>query len=386
MKISDIKIEKRSPGRLHLSTVMNNEPLWFDIPEPPDLPTTYADSFMIMGLAGSMLRREPLMVSDKYPVSSHLLENINAIQKILNRWNPAFQIIPVDAVPVEARSLSVGVASFFSGGVDSIAALITNRDRVDSALYIGGFDFAIDNEVVERAVARNKRILDHLGTRQIMVHSNQQKWGTTTGVARNFWHSGYLAAAAFLTEPAVFLVPSTHTTAELSPAGSHLVLDHLWDNGSKALEHVDADISRTQKIEKIVKIPEILENLHVCWRNSERNCGICAKCIRTMITLRILGVTGPFPRVVTNKEISRLKATTWEDLSFLIDNAMFAHQSGHGDIVRALKKAIRRYDRSKALEDIDRGVFGGFLRRLRMKYRPYTDRVGFTNGRPDLDI
>ena len=105
-----------------------------------------------------------------------------------------------------------------------------------------------------------------------------------------------------------------------------------------------------------------------------------------MITLDILGVSGPFPRRITIGDIGRLKATTWEDLSFLIDNVMFAHRAGRGDIVGALKKAIRRYDRAKALEDIDRGLLGGTLRRLRMKYRPYTDLAGATNGRPDLDI
>lgn len=387
MKISDIQIEKSCSGRLQLSTVMNDELLWFDIPEPSDLPETYADSFMIMGLAGSMLRNEPLVVADKYPVSSHLLENMTSIQKMLNAWNPAFRIVPVDAAPVQRESADAGVASFFSGGVDSIATLITNRDRIDSALYIGGFDFAIDRDTLEKVAARNRRILDPLGIPQIVVHTNQQQWGTTTGVARNFWHSGYLAAGAFLTDPTLFLVPSSHTNLiELHPAGSHLLLDPLWDSGSRALEHVDAELSRAQKIEKIAAIPEVLANLHVCWRYPDRNCGLCEKCIRTMITFDILNIAGPFPRVVTTREVSRLKATTWQGLSYLIENVMLAHQAGRGDMVRALKKPIRRYDRSKALEDIDRGVFGGFFRRLRMRYRPYTNRVGFTNGRPDLDI
>ena len=386
MRIDEIKIETNSPGRLHLSTVLNNEVLWFDVPEPTELAKTYADSFMIMGLAGSMFRREPLVVSAKYPVSSHLIANLNAIQKILNSWNPVFHIVPVEANSTEVRSLDVGVGSFYSGGVDSIASLITNKERVDSALFIGGFDFAVDREAFAGPIARNKRILDHLQVPQIVVHSNQRQWGMTTGVARNFWHSGYLAAAAFLTSPGRFLVPSSHTLAELYPAGSHMVLDHLWDNGNKSLEHVDPELSRTQKIERIAAVPEVLENLHVCWFYPDRNCGKCAKCIRSMITLDILGVSGPFPRHITVAEIARLKATTWEDLSFLIDNVMFAHKAGRGDVVRALKKAIRRYDRTKALEDIDRGLLGGTLRRLRMKYRPYTDLVGFTNGRPDLDI
>lgn len=386
MKIGDIHIEKSSPGRLQLSAVMNGELLWFDIPESSDLPETYADSFMIMGLAGSMLRGEPLIVSDRYRVSSHLLQNIKSIQKILNRWNPAFRIIPVEAAQIQAQPAHTGVASFYSGGVDSIATLITNRDRIDSALYIGGFDFDIDRNTLTGLVDRNQRILDKLEISQIVVHTNQQQWGVTTGVARPFWHSGYLAAAAFLTRPSLFLVPSSHTLSELYPAGSHVLLDPLWNSGSKSLEHVDAEFSRTQKIEKIAMIPAVLANLHVCWMYADRNCGHCEKCIRTMITLDVLGMTGPFPRTVTYGEIARIKATSWEGLSFLIDNAMLSHQAGREDMVRALKKAIRRYDRLEALGNIDRGVFGGFLRRLRVKYRPYSKLAGFTNGRPDLDI
>ena len=386
MKIDEIKIETSSPGRLHLSTVLNNEVLWFDVPEHTELAKTYADSFMIMGLAGSMYRDEPLVVSAKYAVSSHLIENLNAIQKILNAWNPAFHIVPVDANSTEVQSSDVGTCCFCSGGVDSIASLITNKDRIDSALFIGGFDFVVDREAIAGPIARNNRILDHLGLPQIVVHSNQRQWGMTTGVARTFWYSGYLAAAALLTMPGRFLVPSSHTLAELNPGGSHMVLDHLWGNGKKSFEHVDPEISRAQKLEIIAASPEILEDLHVCWFYPDRNCGKCAKCIRSMITLDILGVSGPFPRRITIGDIGRLKATTWEDLSFLIDNVMFAHRAGRGDIVGALKKAIRRYDRAKALEDIDRGLLGGTLRRLRMKYRPYTDLAGATNGRPDLDI
>jgi len=105
-----------------------------------------------------------------------------------------------------------------------------------------------------------------------------------------------------------------------------------------------------------------------------------------MITLDILGVRGPFPRVSTLREIADLKIRSWEGLTYMIENVVLAHETGRGDIVRAMKKAIRRYDRAKALEDLDRGVFGGYFRDLRRRYRPYTDRVGFTNGRPDLDF
>lgn len=107
----------------------------------------------------------------------------------------------------------------FSAGVDSIATLITNRDRIDSALYIGGFDFPIERDTLAELVAKNRRILDHLEIPKILVHTNQQQWGTTTGVVRNFRNSGYLAAVAFVTDPILFLVPSSHTLNELHPVG-----------------------------------------------------------------------------------------------------------------------------------------------------------------------
>jgi hypothetical protein len=45
------------------------------------------------------------------------------------------------------------------------------------------------------------------------------------------------------------------------------------------------------KTEKVAGWPAALECLRVCWKNpdSAYNCGKCPKCLRTMVTLRLVG-------------------------------------------------------------------------------------------------
>ena len=48
-------------------------------------------------------------------------------------------------------------------------------------------------------------------------------------------------------------------------------------------------MTRIQKTEFISQFADTYNNLHVCWHNSD-NCGRCNKCVRTLVTMDILGV------------------------------------------------------------------------------------------------
>lgn len=49
------------------------------------------------------------------------------------------------------------------------------------------------------------------------------------------------------------------------------------------------EMSRSEKVEYISKFPDTYDSLHVCWL-SGNNCGKCAKCVRTITQLDLLGV------------------------------------------------------------------------------------------------
>lgn len=133
MDVEAIRIERSGPERIRLSAKVDRRELWFDIPEQGELPATYADSFLIMGLAGSMLRAEPLRVSPGYPVSHVLLRNLETVQDILHCWNPRFRRIPIEAESREPSPSLGRKGSTFSGGIDSLHTLSKHRSTTRSS-------------------------------------------------------------------------------------------------------------------------------------------------------------------------------------------------------------------------------------------------------------
>lgn len=59
-------------------------------------------------------------------------------------------------------------------------------------------------------------------------------------------------------------------------------------NDSLMLYSSNESKTRIQKTKYIAKYPDTYSKLHVCWRATD-NCGRCAKCIRTLVTLDVLG-------------------------------------------------------------------------------------------------
>ncbi|MDZ7829173.1 MAG: hypothetical protein U5K33_06700 [Halofilum sp. (in: g-proteobacteria)] len=97
MEITDLKSGTTADGKTRISAMMDSFELWYELPLAGNLPETVADSFAIMGLAPSMLDGRPLRIASGFPISGTLLKNFETIQKIFNCWNPAFQLVPVEA-------------------------------------------------------------------------------------------------------------------------------------------------------------------------------------------------------------------------------------------------------------------------------------------------
>lgn len=365
MDLSSLSCTRNESNHIRISADVGGDELWFDIPDDINIPETVADSFAIMALAPSMLRNEAVRVAPGYPISSTLVDNLAEVQRIFNCWNPVFRIVPIEAEIIEPSSGRDTEASMFSGGVDSLHTLMRHQDSIEEVILIGGFDMSVSREEMTAAQERNAELAEHLGARLRYVHTNQIAWGAKTGVSRRFWYSAYLAAAALLLRVSVVRIPSSHGYAALNPAGSHVILDPLWSNGGTQFVHSDIDTTRTQKMQALAQDRFILDRIQVCWDRATENCGQCGKCIRTMLTLNLLGYTGPFPRRLSTKEIRKIVVRDWEGVDFVMDNRRLALESGRGDVVRALDYCLRRYQRRKCLRRFDSGFLRGTARRLR---------------------
>lgn len=77
-----------------------------------------------------------------------------------------------------------------------------------------------------------------------------------------------------------------------------------------------------EKLRGLIDHPEALSRLRVCWENQANyNCGLCEKCVRTMLGLRALGIQhcAAFPDTLTPELVRRQRLTTkcvvyWREL------------------------------------------------------------------------
>ena len=237
---------------------------------------------------------------------------------------------------------------------------------------IGGFDMEPSSDHLRDARERSRRLLAGRGVEPRFVETNQRAWGKQFAVNRPFLYSGHLAAAGLLFGPSRLLIASAYPYGHSPTDGSEPYLDPLWSNGRTQVEQIGSEAWRSEKIRVIADHPDLLAELRVCFYNQNQNCGKCPKCIRTMVTLRVLGQQGPFPRVMTLAEIRRLPLTEHE-LHFAIDCVLIAAEVGATDELRALKAAIARFDRKQVLVQLDRWLLGGWLRKRRRQRRMYED-------------
>lgn len=384
MRIEPIVVERRGSTIRHVAQVGGRE-LFFEMDARDGLPLNNpADGFLLMALGPAMLAGTPIEL-DRDAASPILVENLERAQDVYHAWNRRFKKVPIHAHVEAVSPPSREVLATYSAGVDSMYTLLRYEAEVTSALMIGGFDMAPTSTQLQETRERNERLLSGRGIQLRFVVSNQRAWGKHFSVSRPFVYSAYLAAAGLFFGAARLLIASGYPYGHSPTDGSEPYLDPLWSNGRTTVLQTGGDAWRAAKLRAIADTPDLLGALRVCFWNQNQNCGKCPKCVRTMVTLRILGRQGPFPRMLELSEIRGL-ALTEHELHYAIDNALLASEVGAIRELRAVKSAIARLDRNEVLVQMDRWLLGGWLRRWRRRRKDYEEgEVGF-ESRPDLDL
>lgn len=307
MNVSEIKTETCADGFIFSATVTSNgrppTSLWFrtNVP-PPAIPTLLGDSFLATLLLPAMRIGESLTIDA--PVSARLLKQVPQIQDIFASWVPQarhIDIVAPPAMPIDFPHRRFS-GCFFTCGVDSFYTLLKNlRDHPDDSdatthlVFVEGFDLKSQQvELLKQTRTNLERICEATGKRLVLVSTNMRT--LTNPFARwEFQHGAALAAVAHLM-PWQFqriTIPSTLAYNQLYPCGSHPLLDPLWSSDQVEILHDGAEASRSDKVTGLVaNSPLALQYLRVCWenRNNLYNCGLCEKCLRTMLTLHAVGV------------------------------------------------------------------------------------------------
>ena len=342
--------------------------LWYRVPNTCP-PTRSADPFVAAALLPAMVLGEELRVDKTLTVSPRLLQNLVRLQEIFHCWNPALAVIPIEATTAPAAPSKEGAFSFFSAGVDSMDTFFTYLDELSHAVFIHGFDFFDRSESYRTAVERNARFVAGYGKTLIPVETNFYDFGHRYSISRIVTQGACLGSVALLLGFATAYVPTTLAYDELIPLGSHPLTDPLWSNESVHVLHEGCGARRVEKTRKIAASEARLAQLHVCENDMNVNCGRCGKCVRTMVTLRLLGVreTTAFPSLPPLDVIARRVRHDDTELIFLREDLALPELAGDPEAAalrRALQGALKRAELRRAARNLDGALLGGRLRRL----------------------
>ena len=274
--------------------------------EPPAM----GDALLPMALIAAMTRNQTLEMAD--PVSPLLLESVEQIQRIHNVWFPYLSMVDIKA-PVftgEVASPSGGAgkrAHFFSGGVDSLHSVYEDTASLDALVFVSGSDL-IDctPELHRETTQRLNASAAQFDLPLIYVDSNVREWATACGRHSDDFVSARLALITHLLgERFGEWVIASSQFGRIDPWFSHPMVDPLWSSERVRVLHPVPKRNRAEKTWDLARA-NYLENLRLCMWGEDFNCGVCRKCMRTLLTLKVLGVAERAPVFTKSPEISEL--------------------------------------------------------------------------------
>lgn len=368
--------------------------LWYRLPLSHESALSpNSDPFAVATVLLAMSQASKLVIHGE--VSPSLLHNLEEFQAIWASWLPEQLFkIPIVAEHERESVLSHDVPSAisaFSGGVDSSYTVFRHALEVSSrykqplqaGLLVHGFDIPISQpDTFERAKWRAAQMLNSAGLELLTVATNFRavmdryiNWENSFGSA---------VASCLLMLQGRFrigLIPSSYSYRDLTfPYGSNPLTDLLMGSNSFSIVHDGAEYGRFGKVKAISGWPEALEHLRVCWQGQQldRNCCRCEKCIRNILTFRLVQDNLPscFEVDVSDNQIRNLRmgGGALDALEFLRDEAR--RQGISSSWVKAVETAVRRNRRPSLLRKIDKSrLKQNSLVKWAIKYRPKHKQV-----------
>lgn len=194
------------------------------------------------------------------------------------------------------RRPAPGRALCFTGGADSFFSLLRGAHRPTALLYVVGFDVPLDDAArVDDVVGLVRTVAAETAIPAVIVRTDLLANPRFSSISWEHTHGAALAAVGHLLAPTIgtVVIPPSYADDRLIPWGSRPDLDPRWSvPGRLAVEHGDASGHRLDRVRAIAQEPLVQRHLRVCWQNvgTDRNCGRCEKCVRTMAMLAGSGV------------------------------------------------------------------------------------------------
>jgi hypothetical protein len=288
------------------------ELLWFTYPEHwAEKISTRSDSFLTALLLVAMTLGENIVCRGE--LSPRLCYNLNEYQKIFASWQPevfhSIQIHSDKITPAPASPQTPSYATTFSGGVDSFFTLHqllhptpekANWPLKYAFFLQGSADIPLSFTQKYRELAQHYSLVSqNMGLELIPVRSNLMYFCANRITLKLFLEAP-LSSAAIGLSPHIsgMFIPSGrfyehYTNCTTGPLTTHLLCTENFECFSHG--------STTTRFEKTKVISDWVpaqENLRICqgWTNKNlENCSLCEKCLRTRVSLNVIGKLENFP-------------------------------------------------------------------------------------------
>ncbi len=306
------------------------------------------DHFFLVGALAAFLKSEAYQHHGL--VDAKLYENFHAAMRQWEDWWGHRPInISAQTVASEAASESGKAACLMSGGVDSMFTLEQSRSEISTLINLiharqPGEDVAALRlyDDLSKFAAKTGDTL--IGVETNVMYAFREIEDAWTSVS----HGLCMAAVGHFLGAEIdrLIISASFAEDQLRPWGSHPKTDPLMSSASMEYRHDGEAFTRFEKHRAIASNTTILKYLSVCERGPQAgehiNCSNCQKCLRSMITLDLLGVdrsqASSFDwSAYDPTKLSRFLLPGHVNCSELLD---YAEQIGRTDIATVLQDTI----------------------------------------------
>lgn len=298
----------------------------------------------------AMVLGRHIKLSVENPVSPLLIAQISEFQEICLQWWPTLHRVSLEA-STRDKSLPSGSScgSMFSGGIDSFYTYLCKENELTHIVFAGGLDIAADEtDRFERSVRYYRDFAQSRGKALVSLWTNVK--GFFPGVAMAAHHGQVLAALGIMLGFRRSYIPASHTYAELAPWGSHPLTDPLLSTEATSTIHHGA-LPRREKVRRVGQDAQCMSMLRVCNSSNQYNCGICEKCLRTRMSLRLLGLqSATLDPLDDLRSVRALRLFSDSDLTFWQDNLALAREAGDREAQQAIRAVVQGYEVRRTLK------------------------------------
>lgn len=276
------------------------ERLWFRMPADVSPREPRAEAFVVALLLPAAVAGSDVVVES--PLSPSLARNLSQLQQLLVGWNPVnpwtrFRHVDIRAARFdEPRPAGPAAGLFFSGGVDSMYALMraeaeTGRSP-DTLVFVHGFDVPLERPGRAATVLRHVTgVAKRFGRRLVRVDTNLRRF-TDPALHWDMAHGAGLAAIGHALGERFdrwFISASDAHFRNGELSGTTTAIDRLWSREGLAFVSVGGSVDRQAKVDLLAGESWAGRHLVVCWKAPDAiaNCGRCSKCLRTMLNFLV---------------------------------------------------------------------------------------------------